>query len=116
MSCRSHWDTSYAVQSDTRLLECDGLIPYRWFCHIYEMKPSDAIGASLNDITGVYAHCVTLGNETASDHLDSVNTEPFWLVCCIGFINDDLTNPTLLFNATEINTNPTYLYLCVFHT
>jgi hypothetical protein len=64
------------VQSNTCLHECDGLIPYQWFCHIYEMKPSNAISASLNDITGVYAHYVTQGNKTASCHLDSVIAEP----------------------------------------
>ena len=41
----------------------------------YETKLSNALGASLNDITGICAHYVTQGNEVVSYHLDFVSTE-----------------------------------------
>jgi hypothetical protein len=103
------------MQSDARLLKCNGLIPYQCSYHIYETKPSNAIGAFLNDITGVCTYYMTQGNVTANYLLDSVNTESIWSIYCIRFINDGLLNLALLLNITEINTNPTYHDLYTSH-
>jgi hypothetical protein len=93
----SHRETSYAVQSDTRLFEYDERILYQKSLRVYEKKLSDIIVMLFNDITGVPTYSVTWSDET---------------VYYTRFINDDLVNP-ILSNTTQTNTrgNPTYFDL-----
>jgi hypothetical protein len=106
MSYCSHREMSCAMQSVTRLFECDEQIPHQKSFHTCEKKPSDTIGVLLNDITGVRTHSMTRSDET---------------VYCTGSINDDLMNPMLLSNAAQLNDqcprkSHTPRSLCISHS
>jgi hypothetical protein len=99
MSYCSHWETSFAVQSDTRSFECDGQIPHQQSLHAHEKKPSNAIGMFLDDTAGVFMCSVPQRNET---------------VCCAGSINDCLMNPVSLLNAVHIDAPENALHALSF--
>jgi hypothetical protein len=102
MSYRSHWETSYTVQSDTRLLEYDGQIPCQQSLHAYEKKSSNVMGMFLDNAVGVFIYSIPRRNET---------------VCCIESINDCLMNPISTLNTIHINAlkDPMYLVCRAFH-